>query len=408
MNDDRPLSAMVSYQSKDLDESELLHEELALRGFVVVHDQCSFLSGSRIATEMELGVQTCDAFVSLLTPHSLYLGAQPGSPRPALDGEFIPAMERRRQAASSDTRRPIVVLPVPKRLGSRADATEKVFGQTGEDVGSIWIKSVETDDPVLGSSEAARIAQEALKATLSSGVRVAPDQVDIVFVSRGRGQPPAFLTIDATSLVGGCRRAGSPEDWTRILRGLSDVEGALANSSSRELHIRAKAHISGAIAMGRVFNQLGGWRLSVAGRHGPVRPSPAQPGELLEVSTDPQGRGRDLSCEISLVGQPVFDMAREAIRSHSLGLAERVRLSTSVLGDIDCETASRMASEAAFALRERVAARRPPRTHVFCASPADVAVLIGYRLTALGTDLHLYEREGDGYHLALVVPADHP
>ena len=399
---------MVSYQSNDFGESELLHEELALRGFVVVHDQCSFLSGSRIATEMELGVETCDSFVSLLTPHSLYLGAQPGSPRPALDAEFIPAMERRREAASSDTRRPIVVLPVPKRLGSRADATDKVFGQTGEDIGSIWIQSVETDDPALGSSEAAGIAQEALKATLSPSARAVPDHVTIVFVTRGRGQPSEFLTIDATSLVGGRRRAGNPDDWTRILRGLSDVESALANNSPRELHILARAHISGAIAMGRVFNQLGGWRLSVAGRHGPVRPSPIQPGELLDVSIDPQGRGQDLSCEISLIGQPVFEMAREAIRSHSLRLAERVRLSTSVLGDIDCETASRMASEAAFALRERVAARRPPRTHVFCASPADVAVLIGYRLTALGTDLHLYEPEGDAYRLALVVPADLP
>ena len=64
MNDDRPLSAMVSYQTADRDAAELLHEALALRGFVVVHDQCTFASGSRIATEMELGVQTCDAFLT--------------------------------------------------------------------------------------------------------------------------------------------------------------------------------------------------------------------------------------------------------------------------------------------------------------------------------------------------------
>ena len=408
MNDDRPLSAMVSYQTADRDAAELLHEELALRGFVVVHDQCTFASGSRIATEMELGVQTCDAFLTYLTPESLYLDAEPGSPRPALDDEFLPSMQRRRQPASSGTGRRVVVLPIPKRLGNRSEAADRVVQQTGEDIGSLWVRSARTDKADLSLSEASAIAHEALEATLSPGPRAVPDQIDVVFVTRGHGQPPRFLTIDATSLVGGTRRAGKPKDWERILRALGETERMLARTSTRELNLVVKAHITGAFAVGRVFNQAGGWRLSVEGRYGSVQPSPLQAGDNLAVDTDPQGRGGDLSCEIALVGQPVFEMAREAIRAFALNLSERLQISIRASGDIGSETASLVAAEAAFVLREHIAAKRPPRTHIFCASPADIAVLIGYRLTALGTDLHLYEPEGDTYRLALVIPSNVP
>ena len=404
MNGSRPLSAMVSYQSTDGDAAELLHEELALRGFVVVHDQCSFLGGARIAMEMDLGVRSCDVFVSLLTPESLYLDAKPGSPRPALE-EFLAAMQRRRRPATAGTGDPLVVLPIPKRLGSRAEAAKTVFGQTGEDIGSLWVRSVDTDSPDLSQPEASGVAQEALEATLSPTVHAVPNHFDVMFVTRGHGQSARFLTIDATSLVGGSRKAGGRRDWKRILRGLRDVERALARTCTREINLMAKAHISGAFAIGRVFNQSGGWRLSAAGRYGDVQPSPMQAGDRLYVTYDPQGPGRDLCCEISLVGQPVFEMAREAIRSIPLDISGRLQISPRPKGDIDSETASLMAAEAACAIRAHITATRPNQTHIFCASPVEIAVLIGHRLTALGTDLCLYEPENDRYRLALVIPA---
>ena len=407
MNGSRPLSAMVSYQSTDRDAAELVHEELALRGFVVVHDQCSFVSGARIATEMDLGVQSCDVFVSLLTPESLYPDAEPGSPRPALE-EFLAAMQRRRRPAIAGTGDPLVVLPIPKRVGSRAEAAKTVFGQTGEDIGSLWVRSVDTDSPDLSQPEASGVAHEALEAILSPAVRAVPNHFDVMFVTRGHGQSARFLTIDATPLVGGSRKAGGRKDWKRILRGLRDVECELARTCTREINLMAKAHISGAFAIGRVFNQSGGWRLSVAGRYGDVQPSPMQAGDRLHVTFDPQGPGRDLSCEISLVGQPVFEMAREAIRSIPLDVSGRLQISPCLTGDIDSETASLMAAEAACAIRERITATRPSQTHIFCASPGEIAVLIGHRLTALGTDLCLYEPEGDTYRLALVIPANVP
>jgi len=407
MKNARPLAAMVSYQSTAGNAAELLHEELALRGFVVIHDQCSFVSGARIAAEMDLGVQSCDVFVSLLTPESLYLDAEPGSPRPALD-EFLSAMQRRRQPATVGTGDPIIVLPIPKRLGSRAEAAKKVLSLTGERIDSLWVTSADFDSPDVSQAEASAIAEEALVATLSPALRTIPDHFDVCFVTRGHGQPARFLTIDATPLVGGFRQAGGRKDWKRILGGLRDVERALARTCTRKINLVAKAHISGALAFGRIFNQSGGWRLSVSGRYGDVQPAPMQAGDRLHVTFDPQGPGTDLSCEISLVRQPVFDMAREAIRSIPLDVSGRLQISPFREGDIDSETASLMAAEAACAIRECITATRPSRTHIFCASPVEIAVLIGHRLTALGSDLCLYEPEGDSYRLALVIPASVP
>lgn len=404
----RPMSAMISYQSLDRAAAELLHEELALRGFVVVHDQCTFTSGSRLATEMRLGVETCDAFVAYLTPESLYLDAQPGTPRPALDDEFRPAMDRRREPRPPGQGPHPVVLPVPKRLGTRSEADDTVFSQTGESIGALWMKSVRTNDPKLSQAEAAAIARETLQATLQPNQRRVEEPVPLIFVTRGNSQPPRFLTLDGTSLVGGTRQAGNQQDWDRILEGLRDLEETLARTNLRDLDLVAKAHISGAIAVGRVFHQSAGWRLSVAGRYDSVRPSPMEAPDILDVGIDPQGRGNDLSCEISLVGQPVFAMAREAIREFQINLSERLQITPRTRGEIDSQTASHMAGQAAWALRDRVAEVRPPRTHIFCASPVEVAVLLGHRLTGLGTDLLLYEPEGNSYQLALVLPKELP
>ena len=66
--------AMISYSRIDAAAAELLHDELALRRFDVVHDRYSFTEGSRIPADMTTGVETCDLFVPYLTPSSLYLG----------------------------------------------------------------------------------------------------------------------------------------------------------------------------------------------------------------------------------------------------------------------------------------------------------------------------------------------
>ena len=43
---------MISYSWHDTTAAELLHDELSLRGFQVVHDRYSFTEGSRIPAAM--------------------------------------------------------------------------------------------------------------------------------------------------------------------------------------------------------------------------------------------------------------------------------------------------------------------------------------------------------------------
>ena len=128
-------------------------------------------------------------------------GCRPGSPRPALE-EFLAAMQRRRRPATVGTGDPIVVLPIPKRLGSRAEAAKKVLRRTGERIGSLWVTSADFDSPDLSQSEASAIAEEALVATLSPALRTVPNHFDICFVTRGHGQPARFLTIRRNPLGG--------------------------------------------------------------------------------------------------------------------------------------------------------------------------------------------------------------
>src|SRR5258708_28933243 len=113
--------------------------ELALRGLDVIHDRCTFQVGGRIPSQMADGVERCDALVIYLTRNSLYLDS-PGAPRPAIDGEFVPAMRRRRRELARhpdgppSAVRPVVV-PITHGLGDpRSEAPDVVRRETGEDI----------------------------------------------------------------------------------------------------------------------------------------------------------------------------------------------------------------------------------------------------------------------------------
>jgi hypothetical protein len=201
-----PLLGMISYQSKDRAGSELLHEEIALRGFSVIHDQCSFQSGKRIQNEMAQGVETCDAFFAYLTPSSLYLDSSPDDPRPALDEEFIPVMHRYRRGSGEpgSTTRPLI-LPITHGLGGRRDAAEAVRAATGEDIASLWAPAIDQSLDGITQSGAAEIARNALGGVLRNRL-TGLDQIELLVVTRSTGQEPRFLTVDGTMLFGGTAR----------------------------------------------------------------------------------------------------------------------------------------------------------------------------------------------------------
>lgn len=407
------LSAMISYQWADASPAELIHEELALRGLVVHHDRCSFSTGSRIGTNMDEAVASCDGFVAYLTPHSLYESSPAGSPRPAIDAEFKPAMDRlaRSQAKDSASRRPVII-PLTHGLGDpRTQAPERVRRATGKDISSLWTPvTLDQSTTSITESEAAAVGLALLAALLAPGADpLTDDPIEVLVVTRGEGQPPAFLSIDGTNLLGGAtNRPGEPAAWDRYLPGLRDLESVLARwTERRQLDLRIRAHLSAAFAFGRVFNQAAGWRPEMEGRHGRVSPSTEIDHEELRTSLDKGGRPGDLSVEIDLLDVRVSDLAAGTLMHLADPATNRLCIwREGHQSDLLPNDVAAMASGAAIAIRDAVFDLRPARTHVFCASPVEFAVLLGHRLTSLHTNLHLYERDGVGYVPSLIIPAN--
>lgn len=379
----QPLSAMISYQWADAEAAELLHEELALRGLIVSHDRCSFPAGSRIGSNMDADVANCDAFVAYLTPNSLYEGAPPESPRPAIDSEFKPAMDRLARSKAKEGERCPVIIPLTHGLGDpRSEAPERVRKATGKDISSLWTPvTLDQTTTSITESEAATVGRCLLSALLGSGDDdAAPtDPIEMMVVTRGEGQPPAFLSIDGTNLLGGQDNCpGEPSAWARYMSGLRDLQSSLARwTHRRELQLSIRAHLSAAIAFGRVFNQAAGWRPAIAGRHGTTRASDAVGHEQLRTSLDKGERAGDLSVEIDLLDVGVSDLTSTVLMNVADPVTNRLCVwRQGPRSDLPPNDIAAMASSATAAIRDAVFEIRPARAHIFCASPVEFAVLL--------------------------------
>ena len=386
---------MVSYSWDDAGAAELLHEELALRGVAVAHDRCTFPTGSRIAGSMRQAAETCDGYVVYFTESSLY-ESRPDGPRPAIDDEFLPVVDR----LSHD--RPPVVVPLVHGLGDpRTDAMARVRKATGRDVASLWMP-VTLDQSTKGITqpEAAAVADKLTAAVLARHAeQLEGAQIELSVVTRGSGQVPALLSVDATKMLGGDDpRPGSEAEWTRFATGLRDLETNLASTiQCREVRIAARAHLTGAVALGRSFHQAAGWRLTVAGRHGDVSLASAVPPQELHVSTDIGGRDGDVTVELDLLGVGVSPLAAGALAAAPTPATSRVVARRDSTVDLSPGGAAGAAKIISDKVREIVHDRRPALVHLFCATPVEVAVLVGHRLTSLHTSVQLYERDGDRY-----------
>jgi hypothetical protein len=405
-----PLIALISYQWNDSVAAEFIHEELALRGFKVIHDRCTFLHGSRLPTNMADAVARCDVFVAYLTRSSLYLEAPTSAPRPAVDDEFLPAMQRRRRSlADGGAARPVVAA-ITHGLGDpRSEAPTVVRETTGEDISSLWNMALDQSTEHITQLEAADLASRVLSALLAPASGQ-DQEIVVTVVTRGTGQPSTFLTVDATSTLGGAEhRPGDPQDWRRYFQALRDIESALAAwGPARRLRIDPRTHLTGAVTIGRVFNQSGHWDLQVVGRAGTAGLSDAAAHDQLAVTWERIGAGHDMAIHIDLLGHPVSELATQLARSLP-PLAGRLDIARrDPTGNLTSTDVSDMANVAASAIRRAVTDTRAQNLHLFVASPAEFAVLLGHRMTALHADLHLYERTGDSYVPTLLIPAATP
>lgn len=407
---DRPLCAFIGYRWDDAPAAELLHEELALRGLTVLHDRCTFTVGTRLDTAMDDAVQRCDAYLPLLTPRSLYEDRPPDTPRPALDGEFIPICHRRRaSAARGDTPPQPVIATVTHGLGDpHRDAPERVRRATGEDIGSLWSLALAQHDDGLRQDDAARIAAATLDALLPVGTGT--ELPAITIASRGTGEAPAFLTIDAVPLLGGAtHQPGTPDNWQRFAAALSDVERTLSRwTPRRALTVDVKTHLTGAVAFGRIFHLPAGWALSIPNRAGlthlttTARSYTGTP----HIAIDNHGStGGPLVVDIDLIGHHIAAMVNDTIRTLPPASARIQITHDGRAHDLPPEIIVATADHLAAAIRTTTGRTHPSGIHLFLSTPATFAAALGQRLTALHTDIHLYERHSHHYTPSLTLPA---
>jgi len=399
---------MISYSWSDPVASELLHDELALRGFTVIHDRHSFVDGSRISSNMSSGVERCDAFVPYLTRSSLYLDGDQAADRPAVVGELLPALQRRRENLGAERGDRPVIVPVAHGLGGRAATAELVRRVTGEDIGGLW-GSVWLDQQSkhILPHEAAAVADATLHAVLERDRPEGP--VDVTVVTRGSSPVSNAFTVDATRLLGGDRRPGESADWSRFLIGLRSLVLRLETVvSHRSVRLDVRCHLSAAIATGRVLHQASGWSLTVATRADDA--APAEVGDLTTIAGDfDQHRERgDLIVDIDLIGHDVATLASE-LAAGLPPIGGRLSLRWVGDGDLDAETIAAVARGVADRVRTAHGKTKPGRIHLAVAAPAAFGALLGHHLTSLRADLVTYELDADGsYVTALTIPADTP
>jgi hypothetical protein len=415
------LSVMLSYQSADARHVDLLHDEIALRGMRVLRDQATFGHGRRLDGEMAESVRSCDAFLIYLTPNSLYQHLPPDGPRPALDDEFLPALQRRRDhlaglraAGMTDPAavRPVVI-PICHGLGEpRSEAPRRVHQATGEDISSLWSRAIDQATEGVTRREAAEIALDTLRSLLppSKGAAIPDDPIEVTIATRGQVAPPGKLAVDGIRLLGGPdRRAGTPEDWRRFLAALRDLESTLAaHTPVRRIRFIPRTHLSGAIATGRVFNQAAQWSVSVVGRHGVASAAPTDEGEILFDWDDGARDSRTALVEIDLLGHPVFSLANNLARTLDPRPRGRLQIRRLGEGDLSPQEVERTSAAIAALIRRHVAQKGLRRLKLMYAGPADLAILLGHRLTGMEIEIQLYERDGERYVESLLLPADLP
>lgn len=391
---------MVSYSWADAEAAELLHEELAFRGAEVAHDRCSFPTGSRLAGAMRDAALNCDGYVVYFTAASLYED-RPDGPRPVIDDEFLPVMDR---LASNC---PPTLIPLVHGLGDpRAEAPERVRRATGRDISSIWMPvTLDQNTDRITQPEAAQVAR-----LMTSEVfgRLGDDldrseSIELSLVTRGNGQVPATVAVDGTRALGGTTpRPGGEQDWERFSHGLRDLESTLAASTrNRNLRVLARTHLTGSIAFGRTFHQAAGWDLTIAGRHGDATLHSTSDDHGITIDTDIGSRGQDVSVEIDLLGVGVSSLSGPVLANAPDAVATRLLARRGPTGDLTPEQAGGAAQIISTEIRALIHDRRPTNVYVFCAAPVEVAALIGHRLTSLHTTVHLHERDGNQYRPSL-------
>jgi hypothetical protein len=396
---------MISYSWKDGEAAELLHDELAMRGFQVLHDRYSFGTGERIAAAMTSGVERCDVFIPYLTRNSLYIDHEADAPRPALIGELMPALRRRRVNLTPGRPDQPIIIPISHGLGDRNDASAALKQVTGEDLGSLWGPTLDQDTSHITQAEAADIAARALPMVVTRDRF--KDIVTLAVATRGTTPPAKLLTLDATRILGGERRPGNPAEWERFRRAVTSIAECLVAHTRGSIRLELACHLSAAFGVGRTFHQASGWSPIIETRHGDSTPATRSDGGHLLGAFDQYGEHGDLIVDIDLLGHNVAAQT-DRLAATLPDVAGRLSLSPGATDDLTPQEIAATARSTAERVRHATGTIRPMRIHLTMAAPAAYAALLGHHMTALTGDVITYEHHDDRYHQALTLEATTP
>ena len=397
--------AMISYSSKDCVAADLIQDELALRGFNVIRDQISFTDGSRNANNMKTGVETCDVFVAYLTRHSLYLDEPDDHPRPALESELRPALQRRRRNLNNLGVSKPIIIPVAHGLGDRDEAGEIIRRQTGEQIDSLWRSEwLNQNTAHITQPEAARLADQALRTFLDQEPPKPP--IKIFIATRSTSPPPYRFTINGTRLLGGNRRPGDRDSWSRLYAGLCSLAQRLQSHCAGDVSVELACHLSAAFAVGRTLHQASRWSPRFSTNGDIVTPSTENERSNLQGDLDRYARPGDLLVDLNLLEH---DVATPSDRlAVSLNLGGRISLARNSAHHMSPIEIAVEARSTAIKIRSAHASIMPNKIHLTMAAPAGFAALLGYHLTSLEADIVTYEFANYEYHEALVIPSVSP
>jgi hypothetical protein len=398
--------AMISYSWADSEPAELLHDELALRGFEVIHDRYTFETGNRIATAMSAGVERCDVFIPYLTRNSLYLDAPTGTARPAVTGELLPALRRRRANLRPGRPDRPIIIAIAHGLGDRATAGELLRRHTGDDLASLWSPWPAQDTAGLAQDEAASIADQALSAVLVDGIGER-QALELSVATRGGNPPPRRFTIDATRLVGIERRTGTPADWERIAAALNSVANVLRRHDARDIRIELNCHLSAAYAVGRIFHQATRWNPRYETRHGQATAAAAVDEAVVRGDLDQYDERGDLIVDIDLLHHGVAALT-DTMAAAMPRPGGRLSISTESTQDLTPTQIAASALRVSNQIRNSVAILRPERVHLTMAVPAAFAALLGHHTPAISSEVATYEFDGTRYVPAVVITPTAP
>lgn len=223
--------------------------------------------------------------------------------------------------------------------------------------------------------------------------------------TRGSTPPPNRLTIDATRLLGEERRTGNESDWKRFWQALRGVSDILEQSTADgEIDIHPACHLTAAFAVGRTVHQATRWQPTVDSRHGVVVPAATTTDSVLTGAPDFYAEHGDLLIDIDLLGHGVAAATDQLARSLELG--GRLSLSRTTTDDLTPQNIAQAARFVADHARAARATLQPRQIHITMSAPAAFAVLFGHHMTAMGSELIMYEFDGSDYIRSLMIPHD--